>query len=73
MPELAACQSAPAQAARLAWARRPSSSDASAMAQSTGSSGAGSGSMSLEKSSSWGVERRGLCNGSFELVVVVCP
>ena len=50
MPELAACQSAPAQAARLGASS--SSSDASAMAQSTGSSGAGSGSMCLEKSSS---------------------
>ena len=47
MPELAARQSAPSQAARLAWRV-----DASAMAQSTGSSGTGSGSMCLEKSSS---------------------
>ena len=42
MPELVACQSAPAQAVRLA-----SSSDASSIAHSTGSAGSGSGSICL--------------------------
>ena len=53
MPELAACQSAPAQATPSGTGASSSSSDASAMAHSTESSGAGSSSVCLEKSSSW--------------------
>ena len=51
-PELAACQSAPAQAvrpawARLAWARRPRRQSPLPWPSPTGSTGAGSGSMCL--------------------------
>ena len=64
MPELVACQSAPAQAVRLA----SSSSDATAMAQFTGSSGAGSGSICLANNapvacSSLASSRRSLAPG----------